>query len=151
MDVIYPIKKIKVGSQVFFDGMPDYKPHDSDELYIMSGWFDTKDTVFRIPMKENGKMKDVFVCKNMSKEEFIQDYLSCDTPMRGNRFLVPEFADYIGLTIEDLKRCKPQFDNMDEKHEYLRTIYNFYIENKGFYLTEEQKEKAFIVYKERRK
>ena len=153
IEIMYPIKKIRVGSGVFFDGLPGYNSHDDDELVLMGGgWLPCKDTVFRMPTKDkNGKKKDVFICKNLTKEEFIEDYLNCDTPMRGNRFLVPDFIEYIGLTINDLKRLKPKFDEMDEKHLYLLNIYNSYIENNGFFLTDKQKDIAFEIYKLKRK
>ena len=70
--------------------------------------------------------------------------------MVAGKFLVPEFVEYLGFTIEDLKEFSGKFDEIDEKHAYEKIIYESYIENNGFFLTAGQKEKAFKKYKETR-
>ena len=70
--------------------------------------------------------------------------------MRVGKFLVPEFAEYIGLTIDDLKKLDSMFEELDEKHQYEVLIYNSYIDNNGFFLTDEQRDEAYRVYKEAR-
>ena len=65
-------------------------------------------------------------------------------------FLIPEFNKQISFTIEDLPKIKPLIDNLDEKHKYEEIIYNAYIENKSFTLTEEQRDAAYRRYKEAR-
>lgn len=140
-----PIKTFTIGSRVFFSGMKDYSPKDIDELNIMDE-FNLKGNVLNAQI--NGK--DVFFFRNMDKEGFIQDALESNVPMRVGKFLVPEFAEHLGLTIDDLRRLAPLFDSIDEKHEYERVIYESYLENKGFNLTDSQREKAYKVYKEKR-
>ena len=139
------IRTFLIGSRAFFSGMEGYAPHDWDELQIMDT-FNLKCNVLNVKIKD----KDVFFFRNMPKEVFIKDTLECEVPMRVGKFLVPEFAEYIGLTIEDLKRLKPLIDKIDEKHEYYHTIYDSYIENNGFYLTKKQLNKAFELYKSKR-
>lgn len=141
-----PIKQIKIGSSVFFSGMKGYKPKDKDELCIMDTWFPKNTNVLN--MKMNGK--DVFFFKNMTKEEFIQDVRDSGVHMRAGKFLVPEFAEFIGLTIEDLKSISDLFEHFDLFHQYEKVIYDFYIENNGFFLTDEQKQVAYNKYKEYR-
>lgn len=141
-----PIKTFIIGSRVFFDGIEEFIPKDNDELCIMD----------EFPFRSNTanlhiKGKDVFLCRNINKEEFIKDALDCNIPMRIGRFLVPSFAEYIGLTIEDLQKLQSLIDNIDEKHEYERIIYNSYIKNNGFFLTDEQRNEAFKEYKNKRK
>ena len=140
-----PIKKITVGSKVFFEGMSGYRPHDSDILCIMDEWKIEGTNILN--MKLNGE--DVFFTKNMSKEEFIQNAFE-EHPMRIGKFMVPEFAEYIGFDVEDLKRLKPILDDIDDKHKYYVVIYNSYIKNKAFKLTEEQRQIAFDLYKKER-
>jgi hypothetical protein len=66
------------------------------------------------------------------------------------RYLTKEFADAIGLTIEDLVRLSPLVDKLGKKHTYLKVIYDNYLNNKGFFLTDEQREEAYMKYKESR-
>ena len=141
-----PIKQIIIGSRAFFSGMKGYKPKDRDELCIMDSWFPKKTNVLN--MKINGK--DVFFFKNMTKEEFIQDVRDSGVSMRAGKFLVPEFAEFIGLTIEDLKSMSDLFRHFDLFHQYEEIIYDFYIENNGFFLTDEQREIAYNKYREYR-
>ena len=133
-----------MGSRVFFENMPGFESKDIDELCIMDV-FNLKGNSLHL----NGLHgKDVFLYKDMSKERFIED--AGKLPMKVGKFLVPEFAEYLGMTIEDLKKLKPIIDAIDEKHEYEKVIFDSYIENNGFYLTDEQRERAFKIYKEKR-
>ena len=63
------------------------------------------------------------------------------------KFLVPEFCAEIGFTIEDLPRLEPLLAKLDEKHKYEEIIYNAYIENNAFVLTDEQRAAAYESYK----
>jgi hypothetical protein len=40
------------------------------------------------------------------------------------------------LTIADLKQLQPLIDALDQKHQYEAIIYNSYLKNKAFVLTE---------------
>ena len=135
-----------IGSSAFFFDIPGYKVKDYDVLYIMDGWRDSKTNVYNAKRRD----LDMFLFHNMSKEEFIQDTLSVGLPMRAGKFLVPEFANYLGMTIDDLKQLQSCFDNMDNKHKYEKIIYDSYIKNNGFFLTDEQLEKAYKEYKKYR-
>jgi len=141
-----PIKTFIIGSMAFFSGMEGFIPKDIDELNIMD----------EFPFKFNSMHlnkfheKDVFFFRNMDKNGFIQDAKKSKLSMVVGKFIVPEFANYIGLTIKDLKDLKELFDNIDEKHSYEKIIYDAYLENNGFFLNEEQKKNAFNKYKETR-
>jgi hypothetical protein len=50
--------------------------------------------------------------------------------------LIPEFNEFIDFTIEDLPKIKPQIDKLDDKHLYERYIYDYYLQNGTFILTE---------------
>jgi hypothetical protein len=84
------------------------------------------------------------------KEGFIKDTLECGVPMRIGRFLVPEFAAYLGVTIDDLKRLSGIIEKIDEKHLYEKVIYDAYLENGEFKLTEEQRVAAYKEYLKRK-
>ena len=140
------IKTFSIGSSVFFNRIEGFSPKDIDELCIMD----------RFPLQGNVLHtflhgKDVFFYRDMDKEEFIKDALESEVPMRVGKFLVPDFAKYLGLTIDDLPRLKPLIDSIDEKHDYEKIIYNAYIANGDFYLTNEQRQLAYNNYLQRRK
>lgn len=140
------LKIFKIGSTVFFGEIEEFHPKDTDELCIVDR-FPFKGNIMRARIKD----KDIFICRNMTKEEFIDDALNSPTPMRVGKFLVPEFAEYLNITLDDLDKLKPLIEKIDEKHSYEKVIYDAYLENKGFYLTEEQKKNAFQQYKNARK
>ncbi len=139
-------KNIKIGSSVFFGNMSDYVAKDIDEMIIQDKWLPKGIPVLN--MKRGGR--DIFFWSPLSKEEFIKNTFDCGVPMRVGKFLVKEFADYIGLTIEDLKRLEPLFNQLDDKHKYEKIIYDAYVENNSFTLTEEQRKNAYNEYKRER-
>lgn len=141
------IKTFKIGSSVFFNNFDDYTTKDNDELRILKQWRFEDTNVLNMQTD----VDDIFLFRNMTKEEFIDDTLSCNTPMRVGKFLVPEFVEWLHFTIEDLKKLKPQFNKLDNKHKYERIIYNSYIENNTFTLTEKQLQKAYNEYRKYRK
>ena len=140
-----PIKTFIIGSRAFFTGVEGYVPKDYDELNIMDR-FPFKGNVLN--MKMNGK--DVFFFRGMDKEGFIKDTLECGVPMRVGKFLVPEFAEYLGMTIADLKRLSPVIENIDKKHHYEKVIFDAYLKNGEFKLTEEQRVAAYKEYLKRK-
>ena len=82
----------------------------------------------------------------MTPDEFVEYTLNSKLPMEIGKFLVPEIAEFLGFTIEHLKQLAPVVDRLDEKHKYERVIYNAYLENGAFYLTNEQRNEAYEEY-----
>lgn len=121
--------------------MPGYNSKDTDYVAIMDRFFGDQSSM-RVQIGDD----DIFMFREMSKEEFIRDTLDKGVPMRTGKFLCPEFADYLGFTIEDLKIFDEMFNNMDEKHNYITLIYRYYIENNGFILSDKQRETAYKSY-----
>ena len=80
--------------------------------------------------------KDVFFYRNMDKNEFIEDTLRSNVPMRAGKFLIKEFSEHLGMTIDDLKKLGPMFEKMDDKHTYEKVIYKYYLKNGNFQLTD---------------
>ena len=70
--------------------------------------------------------------------------------MAVGKFLIPEFCREIGFTIEDLPKVRPLIDALDPRHRYEEIIYDSYMENGSFTLTEEQRMRAYKAYLEAR-
>jgi hypothetical protein len=140
-------KRITVGSQAFFSGYEDFDSNDMDFVEFQDEPEDFRR--FKI-VRENGE--EVFYYKTMPKEELIESELEhCKRLGRAaGKFLVPELVEFIGFTIEDLKLFEEAFNHIDDKHSYEKKIYDSYIENEGFTLTQEQRDEAYQIYKEKR-
>jgi hypothetical protein len=138
-------KEYTVGSSYFFKCYDDYKIHDIDILGILSQPINgNKSFIVKLDKK------DLILYPNFSKDEFIDNGLNANDPIKVGKYLNKEFAEDIGLTIEDLKRFKNLIDNLDDKHKYEKVIYESYIENGKFELTDEQRNKAYEEYKKAR-
>lgn len=136
------IQKFVVGSSNFFKELDDYVLTDVDELHIIDcPVFGEKTLIIH---KDN---RDIFLMYNSVKNDLINNIYD---PLQVGKFLVPEFAKYIDLTIEDLKKLEQWFDKLDNKHSYEKLIYEYYIKNNDFFLSEEQLKKVYIKYKEYR-
>lgn len=130
-----------IGSRYFFSQYKDFQPHDTDDLEII----DTDE--FKQMRQIIGKGRCLFLMKRHdSKEEYIDWALQCEVGMVVGKFLVPEFCETIGFTIDDLPRMQPLIDKLDYKHKYEEIIYNSYLENGSFTLTQEQRDKAYESY-----
>ena len=139
------IKEFKIGSSIFFDSYSDYTQKDIDILAI------TDLSLFgKQMMNMKLKEKDIFFMCIEENSVMIDKTLESGVNMRAGKFLSPEFAEYIGLTIEELKRLKPMFDEIDDKHRYEKVIFDSYVENNGFFLTDEQRLRAYDEYKRER-
>ena len=144
------MKKINIGSRVFFGEMPDYQENDCDVLFILDQWpEEITDTRFSCRKEKC----DLFFMKEQTKEQYINDILQVEK-VHASRvcfFLVPEIAQLIKLTIDDLKRVEPIVAMLkDTRHAWYYTLYESYIENDGFFLTDAQREKAYEEFKSAR-
>ena len=83
----------------------------------------------------------------MTADEFVEYTLNSKLPMEIGKFLVPEVAKYLGFTISHLKKLTPVVEKLDNKHKYEKIIFDSYLENNGFYLTQEQRDDAYIEYR----
>lgn len=137
--------KILVGSQYFFSCYDDFEGHDIDELQII----DTNE--FSQIRQVTGNGKCLFQLKrHHSKEDYIAWALQSNIGMVIGKFLIPEFCEAIGFTIEDLPRLVSLLTKLDDKHRYEEIIFNSYLENGSFTLTNEQRELAYKSYKNSR-
>ena len=130
-----------VGSNVFFKGIEGFTSKDIDILEFVDDPTDFKNVrQFKFPNK------CVFQWRKMPIDELIDITLFRNFPMEIGKFLVPEFIKEFKLSIDDLKRLEPIISKLDDKHKYEEVIYNAYLENNDFALTDEQRQKAYRVY-----
>ena len=138
-------KRILVGSNYFFKDCEGYKTTDMDYIVMVE----------KLPVSllstKRASGEDIAFVKRRAPERFVYEALNTKTPpILYGKFLVPEFNAEIGFTIDHLKQMEPVFDKMDEKHKYLKSIFNSYIENGEFVLTDEQRRAAYEEYKKER-
>jgi hypothetical protein len=133
------------GSTYFFSCYPDFNSHDIDEVEII------ETEQFKYQRHLSGQGKCLFQLKKRNTvEEYIQAALTGSIGMAICNFLVPEFCEEIGFKITDLHHLQPLVDRLDKKHMYLKFIYDSYLANGAFVLSEEQRIAAYKNYKESR-
>jgi len=135
-------KRFIVGSNAFFKSFDDFKPHDEDILFL----YDKLDQI-NLQVRLHNKNKCIFEWKRLTPDEYIKYHKEHQCGIFIGKFLVPEFVKEIGFTIEHLKQLEFLLDLLDEKHQYEKLIYNYYIENNDFYLTNEQLAEVYKTYK----
>ena len=135
-------RKILVGSSVFFNEIEGFKPKDRDYVIL-----DEKPVGYDFVRQTTSSKQCLFEWRRMLPEQFVEYSLYIGPAMQIGKFLVPEFVQEIGFTIEHLKKLKPLIEKLDSKHAYEKVIYDAYIENEAFILTEEQRSKAYEQYK----
>lgn len=139
------MNKFLMGSQYFFSCYEDFNSKDIDEIEII----ETND--FKYIRQLTGKGRCLFQLKKLNNvNDYIEYTLQSNIGMVIGKFLIPEFCEAIGFTINDLPRVKILVDKLDDKHKYEEIIYNSYIENNSFTLTDKQRENAYKSYKESR-
>lgn len=141
-------QRFKIGSLYFFNEYPDFTPSDTDEVE-----FEENPKLYKNVMqfRKTDKTRCLFKWRKMTPEEFVEYTLNTKLPMELGKFLVPEVVDYLGFTIAHLKALAPIAEKLDDKHSYEKIIYDSYIENNGFYLTQEQRDRAYAEYKLKRR
>ena len=131
------MKKFLSGSKIYFKDYLDFKPHDTD--YIL---FENNPKLYKEYAHIKERNVDVFAYKDMSKEEFInfiKKRISYDGMQIGT-LINTEMCEYLNITIDDLRNIDINQIKLYEKWNYLKMIYNFYLENNGMYLTQEQRD-----------
>lgn len=137
---------ILIGSTYFFKDYEDFHSKDKDYINIVDEGIN-----FQWVRQISMGYKCTFDIVRHTKEELIEYALNNPGPaMQVGKFLIPEFNQEFGITVDDIKQLKPLIDNLDDKHKYEEIIYNAYIENNDFTLTDEQRQAAYDSYKESR-
>lgn len=142
------VKRFLIGSRAIFGGYKDFDHITTDtDILIID---DDPDFDIEASTKNTEDGMHYVMWKELSKEELLKFHSVCYKGTFIQKFLVPEYIEYIGLTIEDLKQLGRLCNYLDDEHSYEKIVYNAYIENNGFYLTDEQKEAAYQEYKRKR-
>ena len=140
------MSKILMGSKYFFSCYPDFVSKDVDEIEVI------ETNEFKHKRHILGQNRCLFLLKRQAS---VDDYIKLDKKgqlgMVAGKYLIPEFCQEIGFTIDDLPKIKPMIDRLDIKHHYEKIIYDSYIENGAFILTDEQRDKAYQSYKQSRR
>lgn len=132
---------ILIGSTYFFKDIEGFKPKDKDYIH-----FTDKGIGFSYIRQITTSQMCKFTMVRRPKEEIVEYTLEKAPAMALGKFLVPEFNAEIGFTIEDLPKLKPLRDKLDTLHQYEAIIYDAYIANNDFVLTDEQRQAAYESY-----
>lgn len=131
------------GSTYFFGSLPFFKGRDVDYVEVVDD-----QSIDIVKLREPGT--DVFRVRRMP----IEDRLARDSEVQATsricNYLVPEIAAELGFTPDMLDRIKPIVDRLRPRYSYLGVIYEGYVENGSFTLTEEQRMAAFEEYRRSR-
>ena len=141
MDMEFNGKEYLVGSRLFFDGMPDYNPKDSDYVMLVEN-----PTIFNDCMTVRGDKKDIFLWRKTDAEEFVDMTIRLGTPMLAGKFLNKELCVDIRMTQQLFRRLKPLFDNMDDKHAYQKPVFDHILKTWDFDIPDKIKNIAFLIY-----
>ena len=140
-------RRFMIGSRAFFEGMPDFQSKDRDILV----YTDTPNgfTNYR-QSSMSGRCTIEWAAR--PKADFLEYALRDKADgLEFGKFLVPEFAEEIGLSIDDLKKLYEHFEGrLDRKHGYQRAICEAYVDNGAFTLTDGQRVGAYEAYKAER-
>lgn len=136
------MKEILTGSRVFFDGLNGFEPKDSDFIQVV----EKEDANFNWQRQLQKNGIEIFEVVRLPKEKWIEHYVKSGSKPLG-MFLTPAFAQEFGITIADLEQLRPMRERLDAHHEYLGIIYDAYLENGSFTLTDAQRMAAFENYK----
>ena len=139
------MSKFLMGSRYFFSCYDDFVSKDIDEIEII------ETSEFNHIRQLTGQGRCLFqLRKQADKENYINYALRSSLGMVVGKFLIPEFCEAINFTIDDLLKLKPLIEKLDGQHKYEEIIFNSYLENSSFVLTDEQRQRAYESYKESR-
>lgn len=138
-------KIILIGSAAIFKNIEGFVPNDYDILI----WTDASKYCTKWRRVGLSGIDVLEMKSDMSKQEIIESQVTKTAPeMCFGLFLCAEFAELIGLTIDDLTNIYPFFcARFNKKHKYFDTVYNAYIANNGFTMTDEQLQEAYAIYR----
>ena len=134
------MKTILVGSSYFFKSFEGFKSKDTDRVVLIE-----HPVGFKNVRQTSGSGSCLFEWRKMTADEFVEYALTKGPAMQIGKFLVPEFCEEIGFTIEHLKKLEPLVEKLDVKHGYEKIIYNSYIKN-GVITAMETKNGEWIMY-----
>jgi hypothetical protein len=129
------------GSIAFFEGMEGFVPSDTDKVVFK------KRNGCNLMIISKNKETTFSWNENLGKQGIKEHCLKYKNYEALCIFLVPEIAEYLEVTIEDIKELREYFHLCDAKHQYLATICDAYIKNNDFRLTATQRLEAYNLYR----
>lgn len=142
-------KEYITGSRYFFEGMPGFQSKDKDKI-IITDVSPIPSIKFNKSMIIRGGEIDNYYFRPMTSDEWIDFTLDVNVPMAVARFLNKEFCSDFGITFEQLERLRSLVENMDDKHIYLKYIYETILKNRTWDLSNDELEEAHKIYKSKR-
>lgn len=133
---------ILTGSRAFFEGLDGFAPHDTDKIIVTP-----RPHGFKYLRQTRLRDKCIFEVADLPKQQLIDLALNGKTAMTLGRFLTPDYAQHLGLTTDDLRQLQPLVEKLDDRHQYAAIIFDAYLHNGTFTLTDEQRQAAFAAYK----
>lgn len=135
-----------VGSNYFFSKYNDYILHDTDYVELLDN--DVGNFYYEKRLYDKELHADIFQIKRFkTKEEQIEECILYDKPIAASAYLIPEIVNELNIEISDLKKLEIPIRRCFHKHHYIQVIYDFYIQNNSFTLTDEQRLIAYEDYK----
>ena len=137
--------EITVGSVAFFDGMEGFKPQVTDKVVIVkkvpNGWWHHKQT------KQHVRL---FEWQQHTVSELVEKLSAVTDCKRASTLLVPAFANAVKGNQTDaayLTAIAPVIGKVCGKHEWVRSVYDAYVQNGSLTLTDAQCNAAYAEYK----
>lgn len=140
------MNKILVGSRAFFSGMKGFHSKDQDYLILVDN---PQGFSWRREQSIRGVCR--FEYKKDTPAAMVAKTLEHGDAMLLGKFLVPQFAEAIGATVQDILPLEALLPKLDQKHQYEAVIFQAIKENKSFDLTDEQRAAAYEAYMQARK
>lgn len=140
--------KCLTGSKYFFKNCEGYNPETTDTDYIEV--LETNEFLrTRLIHDENGY--EIHQWKLKPKSEIFEDLEHKPNSLAVCALLIPEFNEAFGITFLDLVKVENNVNNLTGKYSYYKVIYDAYMKNGSFVLTDEQRQAAYEVYKKNKK
>ena len=140
------MKEILVGSNAFFKGIEEFKTKNKDYVIFVENPED-----FKIRKEIRLRGTGMFYYKRLSPAEMINYTLETNDPLLIGKFLVPEVAEELNLSVSDILPLEPMLSKLGEQYQYQVIIFNHIKNNNSFTLTNEQLDEAYQVYISARK
>ena len=139
------MKKYVVGSRAFFSGMEGFRSKDKDYLVL-------EDNPIGYNWRREQSLRGIctFYYKRLPVEQLVQRCLGMRDALQLGKFLVPEVAAELRMSVDDIRPLETLLPLLDEKHRYYEIIFRAYLTNGSFTLTEAQRLEAYKSYTESR-
>ena len=139
------MKKYVVGSRAFFSGMEGFRSKDKDYLVL-------EDNPIGYNWRREQSLRGIctFYYKRLPVEQLVQRCLNARDALHLGKFLVPEVAAELRMSVDDIRPLETLLPLLDEKHRYYEIIFRAYMTNGSFTLTEAQRLEAYKSYTESR-